>query len=325
MNSLKFSASSGFFGRRRDRFTEYQPDRTLEEKFKLIREIPGIRGIELKYPLDLKDIPFARRLLADSGLVCSAVNADVKDATHFRHGALSSPSAEARQRAVSLLREAMDAAAEIGAGLVTTCPVADGYDYPFQVEFQSAWGHFVESAAAVASHRSDVRLALEFQPREPHAYIILSSVGKVLHVCAEVALPNLGANLDVGHSFAARESPAESAALLAGKGRLFYVHTNDNPGDGGDWDMISGTVHFWHWLELLYTFDRVGYDGWLGGDIVAKHMGPGEAYDVNTRMIQRMAALLNRMDMETIRRLIAEGNPAKTFDYLSRWLLPNDA
>jgi xylose isomerase len=322
MRNWKFAVSSGFLGRRRDRFTEYQPDRTLGEKFKLAKQIKGIDGIEMKYPLDLKDIASAKRLLEESGLACPAVNVDIKDAAFFRYGALSARSKEARDRAISLLREGMDIAAELKAGLVTTCPLADGYDYPFQTDYPSLWERFIESIKEVVSYRKDVKLSLEFQPHEPHAKIILSNVGKVLHVCAEVGLPNLGANLDIGHSFAAGESPAESAALLASKNRLFYIHTNDNTGEGGDWDMISGTVHFWHWLELLYTLDRVGYEGWFGGDITSKHIGPVEAYDTNTRMIQRMVKLLNRMGTNKIAELVKkDGNTAEMFDYLSQCLV----
>ena len=148
------------------------------------------------------------------------------------------------------------------------------------------------------------------------------NVGKILHVCAEVGAPNLGANLDIGHSLAAHESPAEAAALLAGAGRLFYIHTNDNTGDGGDWDMISGAVHFWHWLELLYTLDRVGYDGWLGGDIAPKHMGPVEAYRTNKLMIQRMTELLQRIGVQKITEVVSQdGNIAETFDALSACLV----
>ena len=322
MRTWKFSVNSGFLGRRRDRFTEYQPDRTLEEKFKLAKEIEGIEGIELKYPFDLKDLSLAKRLLGDSGLKCPAVNVDIKDAAYFRHGALSARKAEARHRAITLLREGMDVAAELEAGLVTTCPLADGYDYPFQIDYQVAWPNFIESVKAVVSHRSDVRLALEYQPHEPHARIMLSNVGMALYVCSEVGAPNVGVNLDVGHSFAARESPAEAAVLLSNKNRLFYVHTNDNTGEGGDWDMISGTIHFWHWLEFLYTLDRIGYDGWLGGDITSKHFGPGEAYDINTRMVQRMVKLLDRMDPEKLTALIhKEGTVAETFNYLSQCLV----
>ena len=80
MKKWKFCVNAGFFGKRRDRFTEYQPDRTLEEKFALISKIQDIEGIELKYPFDLKDVPRAKQLLYDHNLTCSAVNVDIKDA-----------------------------------------------------------------------------------------------------------------------------------------------------------------------------------------------------------------------------------------------------
>jgi xylose isomerase len=323
MKEWKFCVNAGFFGKRRDRFTEYQPDRSLEEKFNLISRIDNIEGVELKYPFDLKDVSKAKKLLEDNNMVCSAVNVDIKDAAHFRHGALSAGSAKARDRAVAMLREGMDAAAELGTHMVSTCPLAEGYDYPFQLDYTDAWGYLVESIKTVVSHRNDIKLAIEFQPHEPHSRILLGNVGKMLHVCAEVGAPNFGANLDIGHSFAALESPAESASLLAGKGKLFYVHTNDNTGDGGDWDMVSGTVHFWHWIEFLFTLQKIGYDGWLGGDIAPKHMGPAEAFDINTRMIQRMIKLLDRIGMEKLEAMVkTDGNTAEIYDYLSAKLVP---
>lgn len=323
MKKWKFCVNAGFFGRRRDRFTEYQPDRTLAEKFGLISQIDNIEGVELKYPFDLKDVSSAKKLLDDHGMVCSAVNVDIKDAAHFRYGALSARSSKARERAVTMLREGMDAAAELDAGMVSTCPLAEGYDYPFQLDYTDAWGYLVESIKAVVAYRSDVKLAVEFQPHEPHSRILLGNVGKMLHVCTEVGAENFGANLDIGHSFAALESPAESASLLASKGRLFYIHTNDNTGDGGDWDMISGTVHFWHWIELLYTLQKIGYDGWLGGDIAPKHMGPAEAFDINTRMIQRMMKLLDRIGAEQLEALVKkDGNTHEIYDYLTLSIFP---
>ena len=324
MKTWKFAVNSAFLGKKRDRFTEYQPDRTLEEKFLMTGSIPGISGIELKYPFDLRDVPLAKRLLDESGLECPAVNVDIKDATYFRHGSLSARTPEARRKAVSLLQEGMDIAAELGAGIVTTCPLADGYDYPFQLDYKTAWGHFIESLRMAASHRPDIRIAIESQPHEPHAKILLANVGMVLYACAEAGVPNLGANLDIGHSFAAGESPAESASLLAAKDRLFYIHVNDNPGDGGDWDMISGSVHFWSWLELLYTLDRIGYDGWLGGEVAPKHIRPDAAYTINTQMVQRMRLLVERMGTDKIADMVGqEGAIDQTFEYLSRYLIPD--
>ena len=318
---LKFSANAGFFGMRRDRFTQYQPQRDLEEKIELVAEVEGVTGVELKYPTDFADVERVGELLESHGLRISAVNVDIKDAEHFRHGALSARSEETRQQAIGLLREGMDLAAELGTGLVTTCPLADGYDYPFQIDHAKAWEHFIDSVGKAVAHRRDVTLLLEYQPHEPHARIMLGDVGKILHVCAEVGAENLGANLDVGHSFAAGESPAEAAALLAAKGRLRYIHTNDNTGDGGDWDMMSGTAHFWDWLELLHTLERLGYDGWFGGDIAPKHMGPVEAYGTNFRLVRRMNGLLERLGRERLAELVRrEGNIAETFDFLSSFM-----
>ena len=322
----KFSANAAFFGAQRDRFTQYHPQRSVAEKVALVAEVDGVTGIELRYPVDFQDVALVKRLLEKHKLALSAVNVDIKDATYFRYGALSARSAEARQRAITFLREAMDIAADLGTDLVTTCPLADGYDYPFQVDYASAWGHLIETVRTVADYRADIRLCLEYQPHEPHAQIMLGNVGAMLHVCAEVGAPNLGANLDIGHSLAAEESPAEAAALLDGKGRLFYVHTNDNTGDGGDWDMISGTVHFWHWLELLYTLDRLGYDGWLGADLMAKHTDPVAVFSTNTRMVRRMTGLLKSMGTDRIAGFLEkDGNIAETYDYLSACLMPERA
>ncbi len=318
----KFSAHASFFGAWRDRFNQYQPHRTIQEKFALIGQLQDVEGVELKYPYELKDLVLVKRLLEQYELQVAAINVDTKDVSRFLHGALSASRAEARQFAVQRLREGMDVAAELGAEIVTTCPLSDGYDYPFQVDYTAAWGHFIDSVKAAAAHRADVKLLLEYQPHEPYAKILLNNVGKMLYICEEVGAPNVGANLDIGHSFAARESPAEAAALLAGKDRLVYSHTNDNPGEGGDWDMISGAVHLWEWLELLYTLEQVEYDGWLGADIAPKRLDPVAAYQTNVRMIQRMTVLLQRIDPAEITALLEkDGTVAEVYEYISAFLV----
>lgn len=312
-----FCANASFYGLRRDRFTEYQPARTVAEKAQAVAATPGLSGIELKYPLDFDDRALVRDLLGEHGLSLSAVNVDIKDARHFRHGALSARDSAARQRAIGLLKEGMDVAAEFGIDLVSTCPLADGHDYPFQVRHHEAWDHFIESVRQAALHRPGVRLALEYQPHEPHARILLANVGKLLHVCHKVGLPNVGANFDVGHSFCARENPAESATLLAAEQRLFYVHSNDNTGDGGDWDMISGSVHWWHWIELLATLDRIGYRGWIGADIMPKAFGAQAGYAGNARMIEAMWSMVQAFGTDRLADL--SGSPGAIANLMEQW------
>jgi xylose isomerase len=320
---LRMSANAVFFGRRMDRFTEYQPHRNLAEKLELIARIPGITGVELKYPVDFDQPGLIRGLLDRHGLAVSAVNVDMKDAHWFRHGAFSNRSPESRDRCVDMVARAMDHAAELGAAIVSTCPLFDGYDYPFQLDYTRAWERCVDSVQRAAAHRRDICLVLEYQAHEPHSHILVHNVGAVLHLCSEVNAPNLGANLDVGHALAAQDSPAEAACLLHRKGLLRYVHYNDNTGEGGDWDMISGTVHYWHWVELLYTLEKLGYDGWMSGDIAPKHIDPLLAYRANASMLQSMIALLERVGMETIDALVdTEGGFAEVFTRLATVMTP---
>lgn len=314
----KYAANAGFFGARWDRFNQYQPERTLEEKFALIAQVEGISGVELKYPGDLDDLSRVKKLLEQHQLQISAVNVSTKNIEHFRHGALSARSSESRRKAVQLLKEGMDIAAELGIGLVSNCPVMDGFDYPFQVDHTRTWGFFIEGLRDVTAHRDDVTLLLESQPHDPNARIMLNNVGKVLYAIAEVGSPNLGANLDVGHSLAAGEAPAESVALLARGDRLKYIHSNDNTGEGGDWDMISGSVHFWHWVELVYTLKQVGYTGWVGADLAPRHISPGAAYSTNIMMINRMTSLIEKIGVNEIKRLLEiDGNMPAIYEKLT--------
>jgi len=318
MKRWKYCANAGFFGARRDRFNQYQPDRTLEEKIALVSQVEGITGIELKYPGDLDDSMMVKNLLDQYELQLSVVNVNTKAVTHFRYGTLTARSEKARRTAVQLLKEGMDIAAEMGVGLVTNCPLMDGYDYPFQVDYAQAWDDFIAGCREVTAHRPDVTLMLEFQPHDPNAKILLNNVGKVLYVCAEVGAQNIGANLDVGHSLAAREAPAESAALLFRNGLLKYVHSNDNTGDGGDWDMISGSVHYWHWVEFIYTLIREGYQGWIGADLAPRHFGPVAAYQTNIMMIDRMTNLVERVGIDQIQTLLGQdGNTPGIYEKLT--------
>jgi xylose isomerase len=326
MRTWNLSANAAFFGLQRDRYTEYHPAVSLEQKIARVARVPGITGIELKYPSDFEDVPRVQQLLSEHNLILSAVNVDTKDAAHYRYGALSAADPAARRHAIARLQAGMDVAAAMGVHLVTTCPLADGHEYPFQVDHLAAWSRMTESVHEVAAYRADVRFALEYQPHDMQARPMLANVGTLLHLLAQVNLPNVGATLDLGHAIAAGETPAESIALLAQANALFYVHSNDNTGDGGDWDMISGSVHFWQYLEALYTLDRMGYDGWIGADIKCPLMDAVDAFTANTTMLQRMMILLGRLDPQHMDALVqGRGNTPALFAYLMDHLVPDEA
>ena len=118
----------------------------------------------------------------------------------------------------------------------------DGYDYPLQADFLTAWDRIIAGTVECAEHLSSVKLVLEYKPKEPRTDCFIATVGKTLLLIEKVNKPNVGAMIDVGHAIMAYENAAESAALLQYFGKkLFYMHFNDN------WrlddDMTVGSVH----------------------------------------------------------------------------------
>ena len=119
------------------------------------------------------------------------------------------------------------------------------------------------------SHNPNVKISLEFKPKEPRTHIMINSTAKALLFVNMINKPNLGINLDVGHANMGYETLAESVALLKRFGnRLMHLHLNDNYRLWDD-DMVPGSVHTLEWVEFFYWLDRTGYDGWYSLDIFA--------------------------------------------------------
>ena len=62
---LQHSIMVGILDRYADRFTEFQPPASLEERMQRAARIPGASGVELVYPADLADRERARALVSD--------------------------------------------------------------------------------------------------------------------------------------------------------------------------------------------------------------------------------------------------------------------
>ncbi len=312
----KFAVILPMMGQIRDRFAVYNDEeRTLARKLELASQVEGLDGVEMIYPFEFEDVEETKRLLETYGLECSTVNVNVKAEAKFHRGSFTSPDPGVRAEAVRYLKEAMDVAADVGCFMVTVCPLADGHDYPFEVDYGQAWRWLREGIGEAAQYRSDVKLSLEYKRSETRTHVILSTAGITLHLCHQIGLPNVGVTLDMGHAFYAGETPAQVVALLADAGRLFLVHVNDNYRDS-DWDMIPGMVNFWDWLETLLYLDKVGYEGWLTSDVFPARLDPLKVTGMTVRAIQTALCLLERIDAEELWRLIREHDVLDTFAYV---------
>lgn len=317
--NLKFSVILSLLGRVGDRFATYGEKHTLADLFKLASQVEGLDGVELVYPFEFQDVEEVKRLLTDHNLECSTVNVNVKSEPKFHRGSFTSIDPGVRAEAVRYLKTGMDLAASLGCNMVTICPLADGHDYPFEVDYGHAWRWLREGIGEAATYRSDVKVSLEYKRSETRTHCVLNSAATTLHLCNQIGSRNLGVTIDLGHALYAAETPAQIIAMLADADRLFLVHVNDNYREF-DWDMIPGAVNFWDWLETFLYLDEVGYDGWLTSDVTPARLDPVGVAKVTAKAVCDAWHFVEKIGPDELRRLIRAGDTLKTLTYVQERL-----
>jgi xylose isomerase len=319
MNRLAIITS--FLGEQRNRYISYKPDQDLEAKFKLALQIDGLDGLELCYPADFTNPALLKKLLADSGLGVPAVNVRSRRTGKWLRGSFTSQNPVERAEVVDDFKRAIDLTLELGAERITTCPLNDGHDTVFEMNYLDAYRYAEETFAAICAHQPTVKVCIEYKWNDPRTRCLLASAGETAAFCQSVGVPNLGATLDLGHALLAGERPAQSVALLSRAQRLFYVHLNDNDRNW-DWDMIPGAFHFWESIEFLYYLNEIGYcDDWYAYDVFSKEIDTVETFNTVTALTRRLEEIANRIDRREMNALLEQRNPACSLRYLYEQVL----
>ncbi len=312
----RIAAISSFLGAVRNRYVDYQPKNTLAERLKSASGIQGLGGVEVCYPEDVDDVGQLRSLLSDLDLGVSGVNFRSRRSGRWWRGSFTAQDAGERAEVVDDMKRAMDLAAALGSGRVTTCPLNDGHDHVFEMNYLDAYRFAEETFAAICAHNPAVRISIEYKWNDPRTRCLFGTAGETLSFCQSVGAANLGVTLDFGHSRYAGERPAQSACLLARAGKLFYVHLNDNDGNW-DWDMIPGAYHFWEFIELFYYLDKIGYtNDWYACDVFSKEISTVATFNAVTLAIRKMESIAARLDDATIESLMARRDPSQVVPYL---------
>jgi xylose isomerase len=312
----KLAVITAFLGGVRNRYITYRPDRALEEKFALAAQIERLDGVELCYPADFGDIALLRSLLDDTGLGVSSVNVRSRRTGKWLRGSFTSPHASERAEVVDDFQRAIDLALEVSSPRISTCPLNDGHDYVFEMNYQDAYRYAEETFDAICRYNRDVKVCIEYKWNDPRTRCLLATAGETLAFCQMVGAENLGVTLDIGHSLLAGERPAQALALLHRAGKLFYVHLNDNDRNW-DWDMLPGAFHLLEFVEFFYYLKEVGYtDDWYAYDVMSKEIDTLETFNAVTDLTRKLEALAERIDRPKMTALTAERNPVRALRYL---------
>lgn len=326
MQNLKFGACLPTFDSCADRYclAGYGPKRSLDEMFERAAQVKALTGVELVGNWHLNDDNFEhiKQTLARYNLEVSMMVPDLWTQAKWGKGSFASKDAKVRKDAVKEVTKVMDMAADIGCDKVDVWLGQDGFDYSFQSDYVEDWNNIVECTKECAAHRRDIKVCIEYKLKEPRTHCYVSSAAKSLLLINEVQQENVGILLDVGHSIAAGENPAEAAALISRyKNKLFYIHLNDNYRAWDD-DLMFGSVNTITLLEFMYWLDELGYDDYYTLDIFPYREDGIRAAEESIEWVKGMKRLLDRMGRETIKEVLQSGDATQAMKLIREAICP---
>ena len=187
-------------------------------------------------------------------------------------------------------------------------PGIEGYNYPFQTPYATAWAGLIDGIGAAAQKLAeyDQVLLLEHKNSEPAMKIHMGNVGMTLHVIHTLrarGITNVQVNMDWQHLIMNGENLAEYAALLAAEGLLGHQHANSGWGTFDDDNMVGATA-FMETLELAVELRRAGYGS--GGERLGFDLYPytEDAVEVVKRSVLQWRFIdgaASRIDDEALR------------------------
>ena len=295
------------------------------ELIRMAGKIDGLSGIELIHPAHVREdnLDEIKSALAENGLVTATIAASISSKQQYRAGALIADDPAVRREAIDTVKMAMDLAAALGAEEANVWLGREGFDYPFQIDYDQSWGRLVEALREIGSHRPEMKLGIGYKIREPRTWLMVNTAAKTILLAEETGLDNVGAVFDNGHTIWGYENMAETLSLAARRKRLFHVHFNDNTRYFDD-DMLVGSVHLLETLEMLYWLDRVGYTGWISFDPHLNIEDNQRAMKECMRYTRGMISVLRRIGREKIEDAIATRQVTEIMRLVREQIFPED-
>jgi xylose isomerase len=314
----KQAVISSFLSKTKDRFHEYNEEKTLEERFKIVSEIEGMDGMELVFPYEVNNSDELDILTSKYKINIAAINVNVKAEPEFKNGGLTSNKKEVRAKAVQFIKDAKDFAKKVGANKVTCCPLGDGYEFNFNCNYAQSWKYLIDTFGESASYLPEIPLFIEYKPAETRGRCFINTAAKTLCLLNEIGIKQMGITIDFGHSVMfGNENPAEVVALIAESPFRYYIHINDNNGQW-DWDYFAGTKHFLDYVEFLYYLQEYNYNDYITSDTSPTRWDIKGTFEANARITNKLCKLLSNLNRKEFNKLISGEDYLKTWKFIER-------
>lgn len=154
------------------------------------------------------------RILTDNGLASSQLLL-----VNTQH--MASPDPKKRNETLDYMKACADFQLELGGKQVLICRGC-GIHEPTMMPEQ-AWVNMVSSLREYAQWCLDTGVLIDLEV-EPHVYFVMNSTAKMAKAIEDIDMPNVVANVDIGHLCILREGPISLEKL---KNRILHIHISE--------------------------------------------------------------------------------------------------
>ena len=123
---------------------------TVPEAIKEYRKMNGLTHLEFNYPehiagYDLDELKEAMGDLKVNGFA-------IRWRNRFINGNFTNPDPNLQREAIQMCKDGIDTLRKLGGSVITLWFENDGFDYPFQMDYEKGWNMMVEGIREVADY-----------------------------------------------------------------------------------------------------------------------------------------------------------------------------
>jgi len=134
---------------------------------------------------------------------------------------MASSDASVRKRTLEYMKKCTDFQLELGGRQVLVCWGCGVYEDKIMKE--QTWINSVNIIREYAEWCLDKKVLIDLE-LDPHVYFVVNNLEKMAKMIEDVEMPNVFANIDIGHLCITRESPKTMEKV---KGRILHTHLSE--------------------------------------------------------------------------------------------------
>ncbi|MBN2088338.1 hypothetical protein JW964_01940 [candidate division KSB1 bacterium] len=317
--------------------SEYLPFQklSLEQRLEVVKGLAdyGLSGIELLFPqeIDEENLAELETFQQESHLRIVSVGIDFSLDPQFLNGALSSPVKKVREKAIELIKDALELNIELETDYALIILNAEGYESAFGADLTTARDRFATAIGEIVDNYPEIRLVFQPQPPRLHHRNFFHTTAEVILACQKIEAllthPDHRAQLLNSHTIISMipdlsclpvlgEDPASSLSLLLEHARLAGVAINHFPHDS-HW--TTGSILDFDYLKYsFYMLKMAGYKEAFHLNVGSTAITPTQALKNMMDMIRAYTAFINYLEDDKI--ILTHLHPDKNQGWLEGYL-----